>query len=191
MKPITHAWLLLIALLAAPMALAQTDDSTKTEEFPLGNKPAAQVGQVYNVGKSGDWNVRCVKTEKPPEPCHIHQILADDAGNQVAEISFFHLPPGSQAAAGATATTPLGTLLQAGLLISIDGDEARQYPFNWCEAVGCVSRMGFTGLELEKMKKGKEAVMRVTSIMAPDKPVYLKISLTGFSEAFKKILLTE
>ncbi len=182
----------LSALLLPAAASAQEEKPAADkpgQEFPLGKEPEVKVGQIYVVGKTGVWNIRCIKTEKPPEPCHIHQLVRDQDGNPVAELTFFHLPAGGPAVLGATATTPLGTLLQAGLTFQIGDEKPKQYPFNWCEAAGCVSRMGFTGLELEKLKKAKTAKMQIASILAPDKPVVLTVPLDGFAEAFKQVLV--
>jgi len=189
MKPLLTAIVFALAATLASGASAQDTSTAETSEFPIGTEPEIQVGQVYVVEKKGDWNVRCLKTEEGPEPCHIHQLLTDGDGNSVAELTFFHLPGGGPAVLGATATTPLGTALQSGVQISIDGGKSKQYPFNWCEGIGCISRMGFTGLELEMLKKGTQATLTIASITNPAKPIILGVSLKGFSDGFAAVLV--
>ena len=189
MKTFVKSSLLVLATALASSAMAQETAEQASEEFPIGTKPEIKVGQVYLVETKGDWNVRCMKTAEGDDPCHIHQVLKDERGNSVAEISFFHLPGGGAAVAGATATTPLGTLLQAQLTFKIDESPAKQYPFNWCEAVGCISRMGFTGLELELLKKGSNASVTIASVVSPTQPVTVPVSLTGFSDGFRAVLV--
>ncbi len=189
MKLFAHLSVLALATTLASGVLAQDTTTTETEEFPIGTNPEIQVGQTYIKQASGDWNVRCIKVAEGPEPCDIHQILNDPEGNPVAEISVFHLPPGGAAVAGATAVTPLGTLLPAQMTFGIGDAQAKQYPFNWCEAIGCIARLGFTGLELELMKKGDKAQMTVFSIQAPNQPITLTVSLKGFSDGFAQVLV--
>ncbi len=189
MKILAKLSLLALSAAFATVVAAQETTEEVDDQFPIGTEPPVQVGQPYLIEKVGDWDVRCVKLEEQPEPCHIYQLLKNEQGNPVAEISFFHLPGGGAAVLGASAVTPLGTLLQNQLIFSIDGGAPKQYPFNWCETIGCIARMGFTGLELESLKKGTNATMTIASVVAPGKPVVLTISLKGFSEGFKKVLV--
>ncbi len=177
------------ALMLAAPAIAQQKPAAPTDGFPIGTETATKVGQTYVVKKTGDWDVRCVKVKDGPEPCHIYQLLKDKDGNSVAEISFFHLPGGGAAVLGATVVTPLGTMLQNQLLFKVDDGAARQYPFGWCETGGCIARMGFTGLELEGLRKGKQATITISSIVEPTKPITLSVSLKGFSDGFSAVLV--
>lgn len=182
----------LVALTSVFASIAAAQDTSETsEEFPVGAEPEIQIGQTYLVKKSGDWEVRCVKVAEGPEPCHIYQLLKDADGNAVSEISVFHLPGGGAAVAGATAITPLGTMLTAGLLFAIGDKPPKQYPFNWCESVGCIARIGLTGIELEAMKKGSQAQLQISSIRAPGKKVEVPISLKGFSDGFSAVLVNQ
>lgn len=175
----------LALVLGAPVSAQETT----TEEFPLGKTPETQVGQLYLKEKNGDWLVRCVKTEEGPEPCHAYQLLNDTDGNPVAEISIFHLPGGGAAVAGANAIVPLGVLLPLALNFAVDDAAPKAYPYNWCEAVGCVARLGFSGLELEAMKRGKTATLTIYFVTTPNQPINLPFSLDGFSKSFSAVLV--
>ena len=87
----------------------------------------------------GDWQVRCAPDG---DECFMYQLAVDQAKNPVAEVSILKLPEQSEADAGVTVVTPLGTLLTTGVIVEIDGGEKRQYPFAWCSQVGCFARFG-------------------------------------------------
>ena len=143
-----------------------------------------QVGQTYDVQSIKDWTLRCVKTESGDDPCRLHQLLRDAQDTPVAEINFFTVPEGGQIAAGASVVTPLETLLTEQIRLSIDGGQARLYPFRFCNRIGCISRMGFTADELAQFKRGANAQIVIVPATAPDAEVVLSISLSGFTAGF-------
>ncbi|MBK5945509.1 invasion-associated locus B family protein [Rhodobacter veldkampii DSM 11550] len=193
---------LVIALvlgLAAP-ALAQDAAAPATEapaaEAPASEAPAAQapaadaenkVGSTYVAETQGDWQVQCVRTEDGKDPCQLYQLLKDNKGNSVAEISLFGLPDGQKAAAGATIITPLETLLTENVRIKIDSGEPKVYPFTFCARIGCVARLGFTAEEVAELKKGNKAVLSIVPIAAPDQKVELPVSLKGFTAGYDAV----
>jgi invasion protein IalB len=143
-----------------------------------------RVGQAYTRAEFGDWLLRCLRAPDGADPCQLYQLLEDEDGNPVAEISMFPLPPGGRAAAGATIVAPLETLLGEQITISVDGAAARRYAFTYCNMGGCVARVGFTPEEVAQFKAGRQAEMRIVPAAAPDAEVLLTISLTGFTAGF-------
>ncbi len=154
---------------------------------PIATPENATVGQTYLSGSYGVWEQRCVKTEDGSDPCQLYQLLKDESGGPVAEISMFDLPAGAQAAAGATVVAPLETLLTANLQITIDTGTAKVYPFTFCAQIGCIARIGFTAEEVDQFRKGAGAVMTIVPAVAPDQKVALNISLNGFTAGFKAV----
>ena len=128
------------------------------------------------------------KTENGKDPCQLYQLLKDGQGTSVAEISIIPLPKGQPAVAGATIVTPLETLLTEQVTLAIDGAKAKRYPFTFCAAVGCISRVGFTDEEVAAFRKGSKAVLTIAPLAAPDKKVSLDISLKGFTAGFKDVV---
>lgn len=203
-RPLLPALLATVVALGAP-ALAQTTE-TPAQEAPAQETPAVPVEQVgdLNTGEPvggepgvggayvaevfGDWSLRCVRTESGEDPCQLYQLLRDQSGNAVAEISMFPLPEGQQAVAGATIITPLETLLTEQLTLRIDGGQAKRYPFTFCAPVGCVSRVGFLAAEVDAFRRGREATVRIVPAAAPDQEVILTVSLTGFTAGFNKVV---
>ncbi len=200
--------LLLALMLAGPVIAQDTanDDAapeTATEADPadglsLGTpletaEPATiedlAPGQPYVRGQSGDWLFRCLKgAEGDIDPCQLYQLLKDADGNDVAEISMFPLPNSGRAAAGATIVAPLETLLTQQLTVSVDGGEARRYPFTFCNTAGCVARVGFTADEVAQFKRGNTATLRMVPAAAPDQEVVLTVSLTGFTAGYDNLV---
>lgn len=193
--------ILKIAFLAAllgqvSMAVAQqsTDapETTAEDELSLGEAVAPQVGEPYIREVFDDWSLRCVRSEPgAPDPCNLYQLLSNDEGVAVAEFNVFPLPEGQRAAAGATIVVPLETLLTQQLTIAVDGQNARRYPFTFCNRAGCVARVGFTLEELEELKGGTAATIRLVPAAAPGDEVILDVSLIGFTAGFDTAAVTE
>jgi invasion protein IalB len=144
-------------------------------------------GTIYTKETEGAWDIRCIRTESGADPCQIFQALKDGEGTTVAEFTMVALENAGEAVAGATATTPLGTLLTEPLLIAIDGAAAKRYPYTWCDQDGCHSRIGFNAEGLAALKKGANAKVVVVPLLTADQPVELTMSLSGFTAAFDKM----
>lgn len=186
-------------LLQTPFALAQESDGTAdttedaaeaTEEAPsdlaLGEPVGPQPGQAYVRETFVDWSLRCVKApEGQPDACNLYQLLTNEEGLAVAEFNLFRLPEGGRAIAGANVVVPLETLLTQQLTIAVDGANARRYPFTFCNAAGCVARIGLTADEINEFKRGVEATVRVVPAANPDAEVILPVSLSGFTAGFE------
>ena len=132
----------------------------------------------------GDWQVRC-----SPEgnECFIYQLGLDAEKNPVAEVSILKLPLDAEADAGVTIVTPLGTLLPSGVAVQIDNGQPRQYPFAWCSQVGCFARFGLDRPSIDSMKRGKTGKVVLHAVAAPEQPMTLVLSLTGFTAAFDSL----
>lgn len=152
-----------------------------------GGEPAEGPGSSYVEGEFEDWQQRCVRAEEGPDPCQLYQLLRDEEGNAVAEMSVFPLPPGREAAAGATVITPLETLLTRNIRLSVDGGQAKQYPFDFCAQQGCFARIGFTGSEIAQFRRGASAQLTIVPAAAPDQQIDLTVSLSGFTAGYDAV----
>jgi invasion protein IalB len=184
--------------LGGPVAAQTTEAPAETEETapsPLGElalgEPVAGeagIGEPYVGAEFTDWVLRCVRTESGEDPCQLYQLLQDQEGNSVAEISVFPLPEGQQAQAGVTIITPLETLLTEQLTMRIDEAQAKRYPFTFCAAVGCVARIGLLPEEVDAFRRGNSGVVRIVPAAAPDQEVVLTVSFRGFTAGFRALL---
>lgn len=175
-----------------PAANGETQPPETSGELPTTNGTTEQPAQDQaaqepnlDIQKFGDWELRCETTSGN---CFMYQLARDQNDNPVAEISIVALPDQAEAAAGVTVITPLGTALAEGVVMQVDTGEARKYPFNWCTRSGCYARFGLTSAEVDAMRKGAQALVRIVSISAPDKPVVLPFSLSGFTAAHKALM---
>lgn len=171
----------------APIDLSMGQEVKDAASGVLASAETAEPGQTYLAGNFEVWEQRCVKTEDGSDPCQLYQLLRDEGGGPVAEISIFDLPAGVQAAAGATVIAPLETLLTANMQIAIDSGTAKIYPFTFCAAIGCIARIGLTAEEVDQFRKGTGARMTIVPAVAPDQKVELNISLSGFTAGFKAV----
>jgi len=146
-----------------------------------------QIGQTYIREIEQDWEIQCMRIENGEnEPCQMYQLLQNEAGNPVAEVSLFKLPQGGQAVAGATVIVPLETALQAQLRIAVDGAQSKRYPYSLCNQVGCFARIGLTESDLNGFKKGAKAVVTIVPFVAQDQQIQLEMSLKGFTASYDK-----
>ena len=179
---------LIAGLAALPLAApAQTDGETPatTEDgLPIGQE-VREVGQTYVAETHGDWEIRCIRAEEgQPEPCQLYQLLVDQNGGPVAEFNIFDLPDEGQVVAGATIVTPLDTLLPPGIRMRVDEGNWSEYPFAFCQPIGCFARLGLTQGNIDALRAGGEAYVALVPLPAPDQVVELEASLAGFTAGF-------
>ena len=166
-------------------AIAATLGATGTA---LAQATAVPATDVITKSVHEAWTVRCRGGVKGAVPCQLFQALNDAQGNAVVEINIFNLPAGQKAAAGVIVVAPLETLLTQELALRVDATKGKRYPFAWCTAVGCVSRIGITADELNDFRQGSEATVTIYSVAAPRQPLTLTISLKGFTAGFNAML---
>jgi len=176
----------LIALVAMPLtATAQSDGAS--DSLPLGT-PVEDIGSTYVAETHGDWEIRCIRAaEGQPEPCQLYQLLSDGVGNPVAEFNVFDLAEDGQVIAGATIVTPLETLLTPGVRLRVDDGTWVEYPFAFCQQVGCFARLGLTASDVDAFRAGGEAFVAIVPLPAPDQVVELSASLSGFTAGFEAL----
>ena len=188
MTPRLRPALLLSAALALPLPL--------TAQTPPATPPAApQPGQPYVVAEHRDWQVICTRIPAPegqaegPEVCEMYQLLREESGQPVAEISIAALAETGDIVAGATVTTPLETFLPTGMgfRVGAETEEMRVEPFRVCTAIGCVVRMGLSPAEVAAMQAGSDAFITIAPFVAVDRPVDIRVSLRGFTAALRDV----
>ncbi|NRA98251.1 MAG: invasion associated locus B family protein [Rhodobacteraceae bacterium] len=147
------------------------------------------VGQPYVRESHGDWQVVCIKAESGPEPCQIRQTMFDTQRNAVSEITMYALSSEAQpeVAAGATIITPLQTLLTERVGLTINEDLSKRYDFQFCDPNGCVAQFGLTAEEVQAMRDGSRSLVRIVPVLAPDQPIVVNLSLSGFTAAFEAL----
>lgn len=174
-----------VMVLAAPLS-AQV--GSLSDGSLLNSEPNAEVSSGDDTTSEiiGDWDLQCARTGPEPRPCRMYQLLKDNAGNSVAEVTMYRLPAGSPTAAGATFVVPLQTLLTQQLTLSLDGVLANRIPYAYCIQIGCLARVGISAIEAEAYKSGSNMAVSLVPAQAPDQVVTVNMSLKGFKEAYEK-----
>ncbi|MBF9047310.1 invasion associated locus B family protein [Rhodobacterales bacterium LSUCC0031] len=172
---------MMIALALAP-AIGMAQNANSTDDLPTGEVP---VGTTYIAETHGDWEIRCIRAEEgQPEPCQLYQLLRDSAGGAVAEFNVFDIPDEAPLVAGATIVTPLETLLTPGIRLRVDEGNWAEYPFAFCQTIGCFARLGLTEDDLAALRRGSRATIALVPLPAPDQLVQIAASLRGFTAGF-------
>jgi invasion protein IalB len=117
----------------------------------------------------------------------MYQLLKDQNGGNVAEVSIFRVPNGGQVEAGGTFIVPLETLLTEKLNVRVDSGQAKRYDFSFCTTVGCYARVGFVAEDVAAFRRGNVANVTIVPALAPDQRVTVAMSLSGFTAAFDEI----
>ncbi len=185
-SPVKLAAALAAGLLAGSGAALAQDTTGPAPDLPLGQE-VSDVGTTYNKDSFGDWTLRCVRTADGPDPCQLYQLMHDDQGNSVAEISLFVLGGDGPAEAGATIATPLETLLTEQITLRVDTGPAKRYPFSYCSTSGCFARIGLTHDDVAAMKAGSVAILQIVPVTAPGRPVSVSMSLKGFTKGYAAV----
>lgn len=181
-----------------PAAEATTEEQSSSgfdmgEEVDENGDPVApepqepQPGQQYLSEVFNDWALRCLKVAEGDDPCQLYQLLSDEDGNSVAEVAIVSLENSGQAVAGATIVVPLETLLPEQLTLRVDGGQARRFPYSFCNAGGCVARIGLTANDIALFKRGAAATLSMVPAGAPDQTVVATMSLSGFTAGFDAV----
>ena len=163
------------------------DTAPPDTQFDLGapvEEAANAPGQPYVREVFGDWAQRCLRAPDGPDPCQMYQLLLNQDQTPVAEISIVPLPPGGQAQAGVIVVVPLETQLTEQLTLAIDGGQARRYPYDFCNAAGCIARFGLSADQVAQFKRGNAGTLTIVPAAAPDQRISLTMSLIGFTAGF-------
>lgn len=182
--PALRTGLAIVAMALAPnLAMAQATGGA--EAVPTGQTP---VGTTYVAETHGDWEIRCIRAEEgQPEPCQLYQLMRDANGGAVAEFNIFDIPDEGQLVAGATIVTPLETLLTPGIRLRVDEGNWSEYPFAFCQTIGCFARLGLTEEDITALRRGSRATVALVPLPAPDQLVQIAASLSGFTAGFSAL----
>jgi invasion protein IalB len=186
--PAACALALAAALLVGGPAFGQSGTLMPGAGLPLGEDVDEDgLGEGYIAGTYGDWTKVCQRMGTPVDPCGLMQLLSDEEGSPLAEITIFPLPPGGEAVAGANILTPLGTVLPQQITLRVDGGTPRRYPFFFCDVGGCYAQVGFTAAMVESFRRGNSATLTIASVLEPDQPIDLNLSLSGFTAGYSAL----
>ena len=166
--------------------LASSAYSQEASQLSLGQPllPKTNIGEPYLREENGDWALRCLLTESGNDPCNMTQLILTEDNSPIAEISLFRVQSNPTAVAGADITVPHETLLTAPLVIRYSETSAKQYPYTFCNKIGCIARIGFSQEDVDLMKAGERAIISITHIQQPEQAITFPMSLAGFTKSY-------
>lgn len=172
--------LLLPAILGALPGPAAAQTATQSE--PQSAAPAAAAPEPRQIQ---DWTLRC---DAPASgalvgPCYMVQdIAAPEGQGQIARMIVGHF--GKEHLLGALVFVPLGIRLPPGLLIGVDQNEPRRFPFQFCSPSGCQAQIALDDAFLAELKAGAKAQAIFEDING--RKIAVDVSLRGFTAALKE-----
>jgi len=136
----------------------------------------------------GAWDVVCA-TENP-ELCRLRQIGETADGKKalivyIGKLDGVKTKDGNPIPAAIRITTPLGTILRAGLKVQIDSAEPQTALFEVCLPNGCIVSDAISDDYLARLKAGSAAKMSFNVLQQGTLEV--TISLKGFTKAYKAL----
>lgn len=170
------------ALLCATALLAMA--GVAVAQNSSAQKPPAKSGQKnVKVTHHQDWDVRCPKSGKKSQ-CEMTQLVKNPNNDKPIMRVVMGYPKQIDGPA-MIFILPLGTRLAPGVQFSVDGSQAKRFPFQICLKQGCRADYPIKSGLLNKLKHGRKAQV---SIVGPKgKQINLKISLLGFTASNKAI----
>jgi invasion protein IalB len=66
----------------------------------------------------------------------------------------------------------------------VDEGNWSEYPFAFCQTIGCFARLGLTEEDLTALRRGSRATVALVPLPAPDQLVQIAASLSGFTAGF-------
>ncbi len=174
----------LAILMMTGTAVFAQDTAEIEEPAAAVEKAELQIGAPYLKEEHGAWTIRCTRAPLgQADPCDMFQVLKNSEGGPVAEVM---VQPAGENGGTMVIAVPLGTFLPAGVKIGIDGNELGSIPFITCTRT-CVSRVTLKEAELQAFKNGNVAQLTLSAADAPQVPVSVDASLTGFTAAFNNL----
>ena len=136
----------------------------------------------------GAWDVVCDSAQA--EQCRLRQIGKTADGKKaliffVGKLEGATTQDGKNVPAAIRITTPLGTILRAGLKIQIDESDAQTGIFEVCIPTGCIVSDAISDEYLARLKAGN--VVNLTFNVLQEGTLNVVISLKGFTKAFKAL----
>ena len=162
-----------LAALTLPGPVAEQDTAPQTETVKATH---------------GAWEIVCATAQA--DLCVMRQFGKNAAGKIVIDVRIRKLEgiktqDGKTLPAAIQITTPLGTILRAGVTVKVDAGEPRTGAFEVCVPGGCILRDPMSEEFLASLKAGKAANMTFNLLQLGT--VNVSISLKGFTKAFKEL----
>ena len=126
------------------------------------------------------WFKVCSKQEDN-DICNVQNIRTANTGQLLTAVNLIQIT-GKVNRAIFQIAVPTGRIIPAGIGMQIDGGQAQKIDYAMCLPDRCIAEAPLTEALVASLKKGGE--MSLTSINFRNQPNPIKISLSGFTNAF-------
>lgn len=139
--------------------------------------------------KFGDWALACREIGKEPaeqqERCVLTQnIVMKQTSKRV--LNFSVTRPAADKPFLAAVTAPLGILLQAGLVLTVDDKELVRFPLQICNVNGCHGQFPLSPEVRSALEAGKSG--KITIRQPNGRPLAIEFSLNGFTAGMNALV---
>ncbi|MCF3932570.1 invasion associated locus B family protein [Acuticoccus sp. M5D2P5] len=114
------------------------------------------------------------------ELCLITQELRTDSGQFLASVAIREAE--GEARKSLLASVPVGMLIQPGVQLQIDGNQAQQARYSICFPNACYAELAIDAAYVNRLKGGGK--LQVTTMNQQAKPVRFDLTLMGFTSAY-------
>ncbi|MEC4592700.1 invasion associated locus B family protein [Nitrospirillum amazonense] len=130
------------------------------------------------------WAKNCAKDANGGDVCYVEQFAIANPGNAIV----LHVQIGYMSADGKPVlviTVPLGTPVQPGLQLTLDGAKPIPLPLTLCQQGGCIASANLDQDVLKQFTTGKVLMVRYAK---PDKtPMDVPVQLGGLAPALQSL----
>lgn len=167
----------LLLLSASALPVGAQPDAAETAD------PVAALLTPGGVQRYGAWLVTCRSAAAQAAPACVMspaEPVSDMVGEPLGVTLALTAPDGGETAVVAF-RVPLGTPLQHGIQLSIDGEFLGKMEFQFCNATGCVAAAVLAGRLAERFRLGSRLTLKLQR--PGGRPAASEISLTGSMKA--------
>ena len=141
----------------------------------------------YDKGTFKDWTLRCVKTNRPVDPCQLFQLMCNANGTPIAELNVNVSNHTARWLPVQTSSHLWKHFLQR-ISLNVSMETSKAYPFVLFVKMGCVARIGLTAKDMDNYSTGNQETVIMVPAGAPDQQEKLMLSLAEFTAGHKALM---
>ncbi len=126
------------------------------------------------------WFKVCSKQEET-DVCNVQNMILADTRQLITGVSLIEVK-GKVNRSVFQVSVPTGRMIPAGIGMSIDGGKAQKINYAICLPDRCIAEAPLNDAMVNSLKKGGE--LTLTSVNFQNKPNPIKITLSGFTDAY-------
>lgn len=143
----------------------------------VGHSFTSTPDDVASVAVYDDWRLACPAPSAQGSCALVQDIVDERTRSEIAHLALGKAKSGLEM----IVTMPYDVLLAPGMGVAVGSDPVRVYPYQTCNAVGCIATVPVDDKMLASLRNSKQA--RLLFAALNNKPIGLPFSLNGFDKA--------